>query len=76
MTFANSSSGRFNLRRVAYKFPMYPDDTQAALIRRTFGCVRFVWNQMLEAAKTSYAETKKFTYPTPAKFKPLLFREG
>lgn len=52
--------------RTAYKVRCYPDTEQAALLRRTFGCVRVVWNRTLaerqrryttEQAGTSYQET-------------------
>ena len=53
----------------AYKFRLYPDKDQAALIQRTFGCCRVVWNLMLQDAKASYKATKKFSYRTPAGYK-------
>lgn len=52
--------------RTAYKVRAYPDAEQAALLRRTFGCVRLVWNKTLderqrryttEQCSTSYRET-------------------
>lgn len=52
--------------RTAYKVRVYPDIEQAALLRRTFGCVRVVWNRTLadrqrrytlEQKSTSYKET-------------------
>jgi len=52
--------------RTAYKVRAYPDTEQAALLRRTFGCVRVVWNRTLadrqrryttEQRSTSYKET-------------------
>ncbi|MGV9638424.1 RNA-guided endonuclease InsQ/TnpB family protein [Nocardia rhamnosiphila] len=52
--------------RTAYKVRAYPDAEQAALLRRTFGCVRLVWNKTLadrqrrytlEQQSTSYKET-------------------
>ena len=30
------------------KYRAYPTDTQAALLARTFGSVRFVWNNILD----------------------------
>ena len=35
----------------AIVYAIYPDDTQAALCQRTFGCCRFVYNQMLTVQK-------------------------
>ena len=60
----------------AYKFRLYPTEEQALLIRKTFGCVRFVYNKMLAERKEIY-ETfkddkealKKKKFPTPAKYK-------
>ncbi|GGQ06845.1 hypothetical protein GCM10010187_23710 [Actinomadura coerulea] len=34
--------------RKAYKCRAYPDPEQAAVLNRTFGCVRKVWNQVLD----------------------------
>ena len=31
----------------AYKFRIYPNETQKELIEKTFGCTRFVYNHML-----------------------------
>ncbi|PGD97460.1 cytosine methyltransferase [Bacillus wiedmannii] len=38
----------------AYKFRLYPTEEQAHLIRKTFGCVRFVYNKMLAERKEVY----------------------
>jgi putative transposase len=52
--------------RTAYKCRAYPNAEQAAVLSRTFGCVRLVWNKTLderqrryrvEGARTSYKET-------------------
>lgn len=32
----------------SYKFRIYPNKTQQAQMSRTFGCVRFVWNQLVD----------------------------
>jgi len=32
----------------AYKFRIYPNKTQKVLLSKTFGCVRFAWNQWVE----------------------------
>ncbi|MCU5501622.1 helix-turn-helix domain-containing protein, partial [Bacillus wiedmannii] len=60
----------------AYKFRLYPTEEQAHLIRKTFGCVRFVYNKMLAERKEVYEkykenkeELKKEKSPTPAKYK-------
>jgi putative transposase len=33
--------------RVAYKCRAYPDEAQAAMLSRTFGCIRVAWNRTL-----------------------------
>ncbi len=33
----------------AYKFRIYPTKVQEELLNRTFGCVRFLWNQHVSA---------------------------
>jgi putative transposase len=54
--------------RLAYKCRAYPTAEQAAVLNRTFGCVRVVWNRTLaarharfhtEGRSTSYAETDR-----------------
>lgn len=35
----------------AYKFRLYPNDSQRILIHKTFGCVRFVYNYFLDKCK-------------------------
>jgi putative transposase len=37
--------------QMAYKFRIYPDETQARLFRMTVGCCRFVYNLFLEQKK-------------------------
>ncbi|EJR89640.1 hypothetical protein IKE_06246 [Bacillus cereus VD196] len=43
----------------AYKFRLYPTEEQAHLIRKTFGCVRFVYNKMLAERKEVYENIKR-----------------
>ena len=52
--------------RSAYRVRAYPDETQVAVLNRTLGCVRLVWNKTLaerqrrytvEQASTSYKQT-------------------
>ncbi len=40
--------------RSAYKCRAYPDPEQAAMLHRTFGCIRVVWNRTLAARQTRY----------------------
>ena len=37
-----------HLVQKAYKFRIYPDETQRSLLDQTFGCCRVVWNRMVE----------------------------
>ncbi|OEU96470.1 RNA-guided endonuclease InsQ/TnpB family protein [Streptomyces oceani] len=55
--------------RTAYKCRAYPSPEQAAVLNRTFGCVRKVWNEALEwrtkryraeGKTTSYAESDRY----------------
>ncbi|OPG05437.1 helix-turn-helix domain-containing protein [Microbispora sp. GKU 823] len=55
--------------RTAYKVRVYPTAEQAAVLNRTFGCVRLVWNTVLawrqaryrvEGVTTSYAQTDRY----------------
>ncbi|MEU0567461.1 transposase [Nonomuraea sp. NPDC005983] len=55
--------------RTAYKVRVYPTPEQAAVLNRTFGCVRLVWNKTLawrhhryraDGAKTSYAQSDRY----------------
>jgi putative transposase len=54
--------------RTAYRCRAYPDQAQQAMLNRTFGCVRVVWNRTLAARQarwqldrtgTSYAESDR-----------------
>jgi putative transposase len=54
--------------RTAYRCRAYPDEAQQAVLNRTFGCVRLVWNRTLaerhrrwhaDRKGTSYAETDR-----------------
>ncbi|QUE87339.1 IS200/IS605 family element RNA-guided endonuclease TnpB [Exiguobacterium alkaliphilum] len=59
----------------AYKFRLSPTKPQQEYFMKTFGCVRFVYNKMLEERIRLYEESKlnpdaKQKLPTPAKYKP------
>jgi putative transposase len=45
--------------RTAYKCRAYPDPDQAAILARTFGCVRVVWNRTLAARQHRWATERK-----------------
>ncbi len=58
----------------AYKFRIYPSEEQKIFFSKTFGCVRLVYNLMLNDRIKAYEESKgnpdkKLKYPTPAKYK-------
>jgi Helix-turn-helix domain len=54
--------------RKAFRCRAYPDEQQQAVLKRTFGCVRMIWNRTLaerharwhaEHKSTSYAESDR-----------------
>ncbi|WP_220446493.1 RNA-guided endonuclease TnpB family protein [Paenibacillus piri] len=60
----------------AFKYRIYPSTEQEILINKTFGCVRFVYNQMLANRKEIYKQfkddkeaLKRQKYRLPADFK-------
>ncbi|MCT8138391.1 IS200/IS605 family element transposase accessory protein TnpB [Anaerobacillus sp. CMMVII] len=60
----------------AFKFRLYPTEKQLTLLKKTFGCVRFVYNKMLNDRIENYEQFKenkdellKHKHPTPAKYK-------
>ncbi|WP_226037693.1 RNA-guided endonuclease InsQ/TnpB family protein [Aquibacillus saliphilus] len=60
----------------AFKFRLYPSFEQLILLKKTFGCVRFAYNKMLndridtyEKFKENKDELLKQKHPTPAKYK-------
>jgi len=57
------------LRFDTIKVRLYPTAEQAELFEKTFGCCRYVWNQMLSDEERFYLETGKHFIPTPAKYK-------
>lgn len=42
------------VKNKGYKFRMYPNEEQKVLINKTFGCVRFIYNEMLENERFHY----------------------
>lgn len=61
-------------RLKAYKFRIYPTEEQEIFFAKSFGCVRKVYNLMLNDRMKAYEETKKnpskkMKFPTPAKYK-------
>ena len=58
----------------AYKYRIYPTSEQKLYLAKTFGCTRFIYNQMLVDRIKSYQENKDLDiravkYPTPAQYK-------
>lgn len=53
----------------AYKFRIYPNAEQRVMFARTFGCVRFIYNQMLADKIRHYKNTKQKLNNTPAQYK-------
>lgn len=53
----------------AYKFRLYPSKEQQTIFMKTFGCVRFIYNQMLSDKIKHYQETKQKLNNTPAQYK-------
>ena len=57
----------------SYKFRIYPTLEQIIFFAKSFGCVRKVYNLMLDDRKKNYEKYKttriKTKYPTPAKYK-------
>ena len=52
----------------AYKFRIYPNREQKTLFAKTFGCVRFIYNKMLDDKIKYYEKTKKKRNNTPAQY--------
>lgn len=59
-----------------YKFRLYPNKTQEILLSKTFGCARFIFNQMLAERKEVYEQLKndrdilfKYKYKTEKQYK-------
>ena len=56
-------------KNIAYKFRIYPNKEQRLLMGKTFGCVRFIFNKMLEDRIKYYNETGLYLNNTPAMYK-------
>ena len=56
-------------RFTTIKVRLYPDAAQTELFEKTFGCCRYLWNQMLADQQRFYLETGSHFIPTPAKYK-------
>lgn len=47
------------IKHKAYKFEIYPDNSQVVLFSKTFGCCRLVYNLLLSDKTDYYKETKQ-----------------
>lgn len=56
-------------KRKSYKFRLYPNLEQIILFEKTFGCSRFIWNQMLADRISHYEKTGESLKNTPAQYK-------
>ena len=56
-------------RFTTIKARLYPNEAQAELFEKTFGCCRYIWNRMLADQQRFYSETGAHFIPTPAKYK-------
>ena len=61
--------GREKVLNIAYRFRIYPTEEQKILQGKTFGCCRFLYNQMLNDKIKEYKKTKKMLKNTPAMYK-------
>ena len=57
------------IRQKSYKFRLYPTEEQKVVFAKTFGCSRFIWNQMLADKIAYYEKTGKTLNNTPAQYK-------
>lgn len=53
----------------AFEYRIYPNKEQQTLIAKTFGCCRFIYNQMLNDKIEHYKLTKTMLKNTPAQYK-------
>ena len=53
----------------AYKYRIYPNEEQINYLQKTFGCTRFIYNQMLADRIEHYKKTGKMLNSTPAQYK-------
>ena len=57
------------IKQKTYKFRLYPNLEQRIFFGRTFGCSRFIWNQMLADRMAHYEKTGESLRNTPAQYK-------
>ncbi len=57
------------MKRIAYKYRIYPNTEQKLFFAKCFGCVRFFYNKSLSDMNEIYKSTGKFKNITPASYK-------
>ena len=57
------------MKRIAYKYRIYPNNAQKEFFAKCFGCVRFFYNKSLSDMNEIYKSTGKFKNITPASYK-------
>ena len=57
------------IKQKSYKFRLYPNLEQRVFFEKTFGCSRFIWNQMLADKIAHYKESGELLNNTPAQYK-------
>ena len=57
------------MKRIAYKYRIYPNNAQKEFFAKCFGCVRFFYNKSLSDMNDIYESTGKFKNITPASYK-------
>ena len=57
------------MKRIAYKYRIYPSTEQKIFFAKCFGCVRFFYNKSLSDMNEIYKSTGKFKNITPASYK-------
>ena len=63
--------------RTAYRCRAYPDQQQQAVLTRTFGCIRVVWNRTLAARNARWQHQREGTsYAQAERLHGLDFRYG
>ena len=63
------NSGREKALNIAYRYRIYPTEEQKILLGKTFGCCRFLYNQMLNDKIQEYKKSKTMLKNTPAMYK-------
>ena len=57
------------MKRIAFKYRIYPNNAQKEFFSKCFGCVRFFYNKSLSDMNDIYKSTGKFKNITPASYK-------